>query len=543
MGREINEDQIRDLDKKIEEGEEDAIQLKRTRNSLLNISTRIPPEILGQVFRWRVTPDEDRPYPCGLPKGSRDFRLVCHHWFDVAAHTPELWGYWGNTLKKWLQFYRRSRTTPVDLVLNGDHISDSRIPFNGPLRDALRERAELDAVRSIHLCSQKKSLVDSILSSLTPDDEGVRRSSIELISSQHVDVSEFLTRHHFPKLRYLHLASRVQFSPWEHLGQYTTSLTNLSLTLNNKASSPTMTQLLSVLASNSRLQFLALSKWAVPRDSGDGPTVPVSLRHLERLSVDGEIHSAFRLLPQLEYPERMDEMNLTVTDCTVDDAPGILGPYLRNYIRRDGRFREGLGVSVDFFLDTIWIGASTINYVGEVPQRLTFATFAAIMVEDLRPFEEDRMCVDLVAYTPVEHVVYFGGDLSVDAVERAIPMMPKIRDLQLFYPKLQDGFLQPDPEEPLLERKLPSLQRLFLDHVDLNDEEDWHPLLSYLAHQTSNGRQWLYLSISGWSGHICKDVLREMERLTGKLVLNVSLDDDCPFDSCSISEESDDDEW
>ena len=100
MGREINEAQIRDLDKKIEGATEDTIPLKRRRNSLLNISTRVPPEILGRIFYWRVIPNEDRPYTRGLPKGSHNFRLVCHHWFEVAARAPELWGYWGNTLEK-----------------------------------------------------------------------------------------------------------------------------------------------------------------------------------------------------------------------------------------------------------------------------------------------------------------------------------------------------------------------------------------------------------------------------------------------------------
>ena len=542
MGREINEAQIRDLDKKIEGATEDTIPLKRRRNSLLNISTRVPPEILGRIFYWRVIPNEDRPYTRGLPEGSHNFRLVCHHWFEVAARAPELWGYWGNTLEKWLQFYRRSGATPVDLVLDGNHTGDSKISFDGPLRDALRERVKLDAIRSIYLRSQRKPLLDSIRSALTPDGEGVQRSSIELISSQHVDLSAFLIHHHFPKLRYLHLATKFQSPPWEHLGQHTTALTNLSISLNGKASSPTMTQLLSILASNPRLQILALSKWAIPRDSGDGSAVPVPLRYLERLSIDANIRPVFRLLPRLEFPERMDEMNLTVSGCTVEDVLGTLGPCLCDHIQRDGRFRDGLGVFVESSYLSITIEVSTVKDVGEVPQRLKFATLTAIMREDIPLLDEDQMCVYLVAHTPVEHVVYFEGDLGMDAIRRAIPTMPNIRDLTLISPVLQDGFLQPDPEEPFAgEKFLPSLQRLFLKNVVLEDDH-WQPLLRYLSHQTSNGRQWFRLSISEGYEHICKDVLKEMERLTEELDLDISLDEYCPFDSCPISEE-DDDEW
>ena len=46
MGPEANIDLIRVLEKQIEEGNGDIIKLKRDRNSLLNISTRVPPEIL-----------------------------------------------------------------------------------------------------------------------------------------------------------------------------------------------------------------------------------------------------------------------------------------------------------------------------------------------------------------------------------------------------------------------------------------------------------------------------------------------------------------
>ena len=87
MDREINLDSILALEKQIVEHERATIRLKRARNSLLNVSTFLPPEILGKIFRWNVIPDEDFG---GLPKDSYNFLLVCHHWFEVASRTPEL---------------------------------------------------------------------------------------------------------------------------------------------------------------------------------------------------------------------------------------------------------------------------------------------------------------------------------------------------------------------------------------------------------------------------------------------------------------------
>ena len=40
------------LEERIEKGDGDIIRLKRARNSLLNISARAPPEILGKIFVW-----------------------------------------------------------------------------------------------------------------------------------------------------------------------------------------------------------------------------------------------------------------------------------------------------------------------------------------------------------------------------------------------------------------------------------------------------------------------------------------------------------
>jgi len=92
---EIDIDRIRDLEKQIEEGAGDIIKLKRVRNSLLNISRIVPPEILGSIrFHWNVTLDGGLPPFGSLPKSTYDFLLVYHHWFEVASHTLELWSFW-----------------------------------------------------------------------------------------------------------------------------------------------------------------------------------------------------------------------------------------------------------------------------------------------------------------------------------------------------------------------------------------------------------------------------------------------------------------
>ena len=75
MGPEINIDSILALEKQVKEGLGDIIQLKPARNSLVNISTLMPPELLGQVFRWNIIPDGDFGE---LKKGSYNFLLVCH---------------------------------------------------------------------------------------------------------------------------------------------------------------------------------------------------------------------------------------------------------------------------------------------------------------------------------------------------------------------------------------------------------------------------------------------------------------------------------
>ena len=154
MGREADVHLIGALEKQIEEGSGDIIKLKRTRNSVLNISTRVPPEILGYIFAWSLARNAgfDR-----LRKGSYNFLLVCHHWFEIASRTPELWVFWGNTLGDWKKRYHRSGAAPLDLVLDEDRLDrdewDINVIFDGPLQDAVRDHVMQDTIRQVHLRS------------------------------------------------------------------------------------------------------------------------------------------------------------------------------------------------------------------------------------------------------------------------------------------------------------------------------------------------------------------------------------------------------
>jgi hypothetical protein len=151
----------------------------------------------------------------------------------------------------------------------------------------------------------------------------------------------------------------------------------------------------------------------------------------------------------------MDEANLTVLHCTVGDVLEILGPYVWDHLRRNGRSWDQLGIFVNSFHESISIQASTVK--GSA-QRVTFMTMAMKLREDLPPPAVDKLCIDFVGHTPREHMVYFRGYLGMDAVREMLPTMPKIQELYLTFALLSDGSLQPDPDGPFANTKLlPSL--------------------------------------------------------------------------------------
>lgn len=484
MDKETNLELIRALEKRIEEDKGDTIELKRARNSLLNISVRLPPEILGRIFTWCVAWKQD----CSVTqvdytapgKLSYNFLLVCHHWYEVASNTPELWSYWGNTLEDWHMKYRRTgAATPVDLVLK-EYISAGK-ELSKSLQGALIERATQDKIRRIQL-EGGNSLLTPILSLLTPDGKGVRENHVESIVlwawSTPPRLTNFFAQSRFPKLQHLYIRGPFRTLPWEHLALHTGRLTTLKIKLTGVPRLPTLPQIISVLASNPGLRELSLSGAALPEDTVE-LGIRVSLCHLKGIKLKGDLRWIFGVLQRLDLPSSLDHMGLHPDDPTEEDISRTLGPYMQGQLKRDSRFQHGLGVAL--FPACVNICAVWTSGGPEQSGRFTTSSISNI------PHKKMEFAFHLLPFIPSRHVVSLQIYHS-SIREELFVTMPNIKTLRLRQVTLSGRFLQPDPNGPLANRKLlPSLRYLRLEDVDAKSA-GWEPLKAYLIHQTSGGQ-------------------------------------------------------
>ena len=543
MDREINANSIRALDEQI-------IHLQRSRNSLLNVA-RIPPEILGHIFRFNIKPKASNGPFAGLGKRAYNFLFVCHHWFEVARRIPDIWSFWGNSLEDWERQYPRSGPSPLDLVLDG--VAHRIWPFGNNLQDALRGYAARDAIRTVHLRDDNMQLLTTIISTLTPEDDGARASGIESIAldgatgdsfrSRHspptsgTDTSDFFSRRRFPNLRNLSLSGYLKISPWswDCLKSHTGMLVNLSVSSISYSSTPTTSQILSLLASNPNIQNLTL---ALSEDDGDkenGSKSRVPLRHLENLTLEGGQHHIFLILRQLELSEKVDRTRLEFYGGTSDDVKEVTVPYIRDCLGRDPRFKDRLGIFVETYCARILLRVSVVGvgYHGpdHLPRQGPSHTIAMTLWS---PDEGERLCVDILALLPQERVVYFETSLSMTATKEVVVAMPNLEALCLVDTEYPDEFLLPNPDGPNAHMKLvPSMRRLYLRDTRMRvHRRDWSPLVRYVTRQTS-GNHPFSLVLVGECTHICSKAAKEIQGLVEEFVCD--RDPGCSINTCGRS--------
>jgi hypothetical protein len=509
MGREVNEVDIRKLEKKIEEGMGNAGRLKRARNTLLNISIRVPPELLGYIFLC-IVGDHNRLH--SLHGACYRFLFVCHRWYHVARSTPELWTFWGHKLAHWLSRFDRSGALPVDLTLSGFR-GGSTFPVCRPLLAALRDHAERDIVRSLNLWSERKGVLTEVLEALTPDENQLRVSSLQTMALRYVDASAFMARTRFPRLTYLNLASGTHVTDWPTIANHTMALTTLALTLENDdvPSLPSIPELLCLLGRNPHLCNVTISCLWTVRIEEHSPIGPIPMHALKKISIEGGHRSVYHLLRRLHCPQSIDHMFLTTAKSGPRQILDTLGRAVRQHLRHERKFRSDLGIELHCLSDYIQLQASDTTQSADRMQRRTFATFQAHLSEDMDYDEYVQLCRDLMACVPTEEVVYFGGEMAMDIVKQLASMLPNITDVHLVDVEVQTGFLQPD-EGGINTKLFPSLQNLCLEDVFPLERGSWQPLREYVAQQTAEGQQ-ISLTIIAPHGHICGTVLREIRAL------------------------------
>ena len=530
MDRETNIDSIRALDEQIIEYERTVIKLKRTRNSLLNVF-KLPPEVLGNVFRWGVVRRGDFG---GLDEGSHNFLGVCNHWFEVASRTPELWSSWGNTPKDWARWFCHSKTVPLDLVLDHDYYSededdeDDENNLDDDLRDAINNCATKDTIRRVHLKADGSKLMDDVIAELTAKGEGLRSNSMEslvLYNLDHtspVDVSDFLARYHFPKLQRLEL-THCMFTSWNHLTSRTSILTTLKLDFPYpsyvRAPTPTTSQLFSILASNPTLQRVALLGRAIPNDGGSESS-RMPLHHLKELHLGRNLQRVFKLLNQLDHPRNMDSLTLTFDHCDIVDISRTIGPYLRDHLQRRDRPQGGLILFVSFEgshqAPHITFRAGDARGVDfSAPSEVEVHSFVRAKIMFSGAPDKDvleRAAFDLTTYAPREAVVHLRMHHQLATVVDTYTQFSNLRALSFYHIPVSAAFPNPN----LIGKKvLPSLEHIFLDNVVIHDA-DWSALVTFLAHRVSS-RNRLDTLVIVRSPHMCPQVVDRIRGMVREL--------------------------
>ena len=508
MDREKNLDSILALEEQIREHERSIVQLKRARNSLLNVSTLLPPEILGNIFRWNVIPDGDFG---GLPKASYNFLLVCHHWFQVASGTPELWGFWGNSIQDWAHRHVRCRTAPLDLVLGrtGRDLDDT-------LRDALQDCAARDTIRRIHLSSPNAELLNSILSSMTIKGQETRPISVESfilrsIRGSRVDISNFFSRYHFPKLQRLDISGSS--TSWDLSRSRITSLTTLELAAKLAAielsTFPTPSQMISILSTNPNLQSLVLIHGSVPDVDNDGSSSQIQLLRLKKLDLRGDHRRVFGLLNRLGLPDKMDHLSLSLYECPPSTLPQTLGPHLGDRVWRQSPDR--LGLSVDPDGPSRFVIQMEDAHEGD-PARAIFMVVDGTTSAKLGEEEAIKLCFDIIAHIPLEKVVVVKTILPILRSEELCVRMCNLADLHLYSADLSTWFVEPDTREPhVFNDLLRGLRSITIIGPDLSDG-DWSPLTNFLTRRAAVGNRISSLRLARYP-HMDEGVIESIKRV------------------------------
>jgi hypothetical protein len=325
-----------------------------------------------------------------------------------------------------------------------------------------------------------------------------------------VDLSHFFARYSFPKLQQLKLEG-CSISSWDLIMSRTTALTTLSLCPCDLSPIPTTSQLLSILASNPTLQTIKLFLHVIPEDNDGNTSLRVQLPNLRELGLIGEARRIFGLLHRLDHPKNMDSLSICLIDWAVRDVSQIVGPYLRDYLRRRGTSRE-LELylsSTDLIELHVGDGCKIDSPTPGPPQT---KKFLEIRLEPIPSKNlQEKVIVELIAHLPREDIVHSRVDGEPVCMEDFSANFPHLKAIHFEGARPDVTFWNPTRNKDV--GIFPSLRHVVLDR-EVVDSCELGALMTFLAHRASSGNQLDSLEIKGSFNMdpIVKETIRESVR-------------------------------
>jgi hypothetical protein len=519
-------DRRRDLDSAHtmeRENEELEMKLNRARAPPSNISTLLPPEILGNIFHWTMIFQREEETSLETPS---NLLFVCHHWFQVALQTPQLWTSWGDSVVDWKRRYTSPIVSELHLELNIDGGYRHEYPSK-PLLDALQDRAARDFIRRVSFQRQEAEVLNAIIPAITAPGEGIPSiglESFELYTKRYchttVKLSDFFARYRFPKLQQLLLWGRFELLPWNLLAERTGALVRLLLTVLNGWPVPTASQLISILSSNPNLQRLELCCELSSNFDSDKSSLQVELPHLKSIQLSGDCRDVLKFLNRLRPADKVDLLQLYLSCKSTPDISQTFALFLWDHLQRRGGL-PGLAVEGECLERAYTLSLDEVEKLDDCrPSKKTtrFMRVSVLMGEGAGPQGEEecgKLFFDSLAYI-YDHIVHLTSKHRLlKSTDASIEMtnLVEIRITQRV--SLSEWFVEPDlGGSRSYGQILPSLKYLYLFGLEV-DGGDWTPLTTFLSRRASAGNRLELLEISPDCPHICPDVAEEVKKLVG----------------------------
>jgi len=379
------EDAQSQIDQEIDALEATIRTLKRRRNAVSFVS-RLPPEVLSNVFRLTRTimqlQDSDRQYSLAWIRVTH----VCWHWRTVAINCPDLWNRVVIPLEQgWLEeILRRSKKTPLFIIADVRLFPRDGVQEFRTLWLHISRVRELD-VSTLGTFGSSTWSRDCLPEHPTPAPmlETFKLSHVELIAEKQFPDDFF--QGDVPALRQLTVMNfpvNWESPSFKQLVQLTVSFSSWD----NRVA-PSMRQMLDFLGNLPNLEILELQH-AFP--VVDVPAVTlvsdrtIALPRLKRLTVNSIFLSCSNVLRQLRFPS-LKFLDLQFSQVDPRDFPSIL-PTLSDW---DNAARSGQHPFITYFLCE-YIGSGMLFSTFDPQEGDSFATAeSALRVKLLNTFSTE----------------------------------------------------------------------------------------------------------------------------------------------------------